>query len=224
MENNKCFTCVDCSVKKCSTGKNKYPSFCVSKTLSKEEVDESKKNYLDDEENLKIARASAEIEADFYCRASRVEETIRWAKKLGAKKIGIVTCVGLIDESRVLAGLLRDYGFEVFGVGCKVGEVAKEEIGIEKRCNVTGNNMCNPIIQAKLLNKEKTDINIVMGLCVGHDSLFYKYSEAITTTLVVKDRLLGNNPVAALNNIKSCYKYLRELKCDDELENKTTEI
>ena len=47
---------------------------------------ESKKNYLDDEENLKIARASAEIEADFYCRASRVEETIRWAKKLGAKK------------------------------------------------------------------------------------------------------------------------------------------
>ena len=101
MENNKCFTCVDCSVKKCSTGKNKYPSFCVSKTLSKEEVDESKKNYLDDEENLKrllnylntsneenlkIARASAEIEADFYCRASRVEETIRWAKKLGAKK------------------------------------------------------------------------------------------------------------------------------------------
>ena len=134
------------------------------------------------------------------------------------------TCVGLIDESRVLAGLLRDYGFEVFGVGCKVGEVAKEEIGIEKRCNVTGNNMCNPIIQAKLLNKEKTDINIVMGLCVGHDSLFYKYSEAITTTLVVKDRLLGNNPVAALNNIKSYYKYLRELKFDDELENKTTEI
>lgn len=86
MENNKCFTCVDCSVKKCSTGKNKYPSFCVSKILSKEEVDESKKNYLDDEENLKIARASAEIEADFYCRAYRVEETIRWAKKLGAKK------------------------------------------------------------------------------------------------------------------------------------------
>ena len=84
--------------------------------------------------------------------------------------------------------------------------------------------MCNPIIQAKLLKKEKTDINIVMGLCVGHDSLFYKYSEAITTTLVVKDRLLGNNPVAALNNIKSYYKYLRELKFDDELENKTTEI
>ena len=219
MESNKCLTCVDCGVKKCITGKNKYPNFCVSKTLSKEEIQESKDFYLNDEQNLKVATASAEIEADFYCRACRVEETIRWAKKLGAKKIGIATCVGLIAESKVLAGLLREYGFEVYGVGCKAGEVGKEEIGIDKRCNATGKNMCNPIMQAKLLNKEKTDINIVMGLCVGHDSLFYKYSEAITTTLVVKDRVLGNNPVAALNNINSYYGHLHNLKFDEDLEN-----
>ena len=33
---------------------------------------------------------------------------------------------------------------------------------------------------------------------MGHDSLFYKHSKAPVTTLVVKDRKLGHNPVAAL--------------------------
>lgn len=32
--------------------------------------------------------------------------------------------------------------------------------------------MCNPIYQAKLLHHEKSEFNILLGLCVGHDSLF----------------------------------------------------
>ena len=66
--------------------------------------------------------------------------------------------------------------------------------------------MCNPVLQAKLLNEAKTDLNIVMGLCVGHDALFYKYVEGLTTTLVVKDRVTGHNPVAAIYNAESYYK------------------
>ena len=65
--------------------------------------------------------------------------------------------------------------------------------------------MCNPILQAKLLNRAKTDLNVVIGLCVGHDSLFYKYAEALTTTLVTKDRVLGHNPAAALHQADSYY-------------------
>ncbi len=65
--------------------------------------------------------------------------------------------------------------------------------------------MCNPVMQAKILNKEKTDMNIVMGLCVGNDSLFYKYSEALVTTLVAKDRVMGHNPAAALYTSESYY-------------------
>ena len=42
------------------------------------------------------------------------------------------------------------------------------------------------------------DLNIAIGLCVGHDALFSRYSEAPVTTLVVKDRVLGHNPAAAL--------------------------
>lgn len=66
--------------------------------------------------------------------------------------------------------------------------------------------MCNPILQAMILNEAKTDLNVVIGLCVGHDSLFYKYAEGITTTLVTKDRVLGHNPVAALYQADTYYR------------------
>ncbi len=46
--------------------------------------------------------------------------------------------------------------------------------------------------------------------CVGHDSLFYKYSEALTTTAVTKDRVLGHNPVAALYTADSYYSKLKK--------------
>ena len=68
--------------------------------------------------------------------------------------------------------------------------------------------MCNPILQAEFLNRQETEFNIVMGLCVGHDSLFYKYSEALVTTLVAKDRVLAHNPAGALYQAKAYYKRL----------------
>ena len=68
--------------------------------------------------------------------------------------------------------------------------------------------MCNPIMQAEVLNETGTDLNVVMGLCVGHDSLFYKYSDALCTTLVTKDRVLGHNPVAALYQADGYYSKL----------------
>jgi len=69
--------------------------------------------------------------------------------------------------------------------------------------------MCNPIAQAFVLNDEKTEFNIVMGLCVGHDSLFLKYSDAPCTVLAVKDRLLGHNPLAAIYTVDSYYRSLK---------------
>ncbi|HCE37013.1 DUF1847 domain-containing protein, partial [Zymomonas mobilis] len=68
--------------------------------------------------------------------------------------------------------------------------------------------ICNPVWQAKLLNKQKTELNVVMGLCVGHDSLFYRYSEAPATTLVTKDRITGHNPIAPLQGVKTYYSHL----------------
>jgi uncharacterized metal-binding protein len=68
--------------------------------------------------------------------------------------------------------------------------------------------MCSPIAQAMILDEEKTDFNILVGLCVGHDSLFLKYAKAFSTVLVVKDRVLGHNPAAALYTAESYYSKL----------------
>jgi uncharacterized metal-binding protein len=57
---------------------------------------------------------------------------------------------------------------------------------------------CNPIGQARLLAKADTQLNISMGLCLGHDLLFQKHSCNPVTTLIVKDRPNGHNPLLAL--------------------------
>ena len=68
--------------------------------------------------------------------------------------------------------------------------------------------MCNPIMLAKTLAANGCDFNIVIGLCVGHDSLFYKYSEAPVTTFITKDRVMGHNPAAAVYQANTYYKRL----------------
>lgn len=70
--------------------------------------------------------------------------------------------------------------------------------------------MCNPIAQAKILNAAGTDFNILLGLCVGHDSLFIKYSQAMVTVFAVKDRVLGHNPLAAVYNYESYYERFQQ--------------
>ncbi len=172
----------------------------------------------EEEDNRRIMQTAAEVEYEGYLRWCRVRETIEFASRMGFHKIGIATCVGLIRETRILTDILRSNGFEVYGIACKAGAVPKTEMGIEKKCCEIGVNSCNPILQAELLNKEKTEMNIVMGLCVGHDSLFYKYSDAIVTTLVTKDRVTGHNPAAALYTANSYYhdKLYQNKKQTDE--------
>lgn len=196
-------SCIDCAVTSCNTG-GQYPDFCLTPDMDPEVKAEAMACY-EDETNHKVMVAAAEVEFENYCKYTRVEEIMEFARKIGAKKIGIATCVGLIREARTLAKILRSNGFEVFGIGCKAGAVPKVDVGIPEKCNGVGKNMCNPILQAKMLNKEKTDLNLVVGLCVGHDSLFYKYSDALVTTVVTKDRVLGHNPVAALYTAESYY-------------------
>jgi uncharacterized metal-binding protein len=91
---------------------------------------------------------------------------------------------------------------------CKAGRTSKDRIGIKDEDKInqgTDETMCNPVFQAKLLNHEKTELNILLGLCVGHDSIFFKYAEAPTTVLAVKDRVTGHNPLAAIYLSDSYY-------------------
>lgn len=142
----------------------------------------------------------------------RIVETIEFSKKMGYKRLGIVFCMGLRKEARIVEKLFVSKGFIVTSVMCKVGCVLKEEIGIadDQKVEIGSEEaMCNPILQAMVLNDEKTQFNILLGLCVGHDSLFLKYADAPCTVLAVKDRVLGHNPLAAVYNIDSYYRALK---------------
>ncbi len=201
-------SCVDCGVLNCQKRDKEYPDFCLTTELSAETIEKVRRLYEEDENN-KVSVISAQIENEFYLKYTRVEEVIEFARRMGYTKIGIATCVGLIEESRTLARILRKHGFEVYGAVCKIGSFLKTEVGVpESDITRTGAVMCNPIMQAEVLNRAGTDFNVVMGLCVGHDSLFYKYSKALVTTLVAKDRVLAHNPVGALYQAKAYYKKL----------------
>ncbi len=202
-------SCVDCATLKCGTLEGSYPEFCLTTHMDEEVLDEAMACYEDDT-TRQVMLAAAEVEYEYYGKYTRVEEIAEFARLMGAKKLGIATCVGLLKESRILANLLRKKGFEVFGIACKAGTQKKTSLGIPEKCEAVGVNICNPILQAKLLNKAGTDLNIVVGLCVGHDSLFYKHSDALVTTAIVKDRVLGHNPAVALYTIDSFYKRLKE--------------
>ncbi len=142
----------------------------------------------------------------------RIQEIIEFAQKMKYKRLGFVFCVGLRKEARVVEKLFSSNGFEVVSVGCKVGRVPKEEIGVRDDQKISIGHfeaMCNPVLQAFVLNEEKCEFNVLMGLCVGHDSLVFKYAEAPCTVLAVKDRLLGHNPLAAIYNIESYYRSLK---------------
>lgn len=159
------------------TSTRPHPAFCVSQQVTEEQRAASLNQYLTDQEDRKLAQVAAGIESDGYRKWPRVQETILFAKRMGYHKIGIATCVALLRESRILAKMLRANGFEVFGVGCKTGEIFKTELGIDQAHQGPGPVACNPVLQAQLLNEAGTELNIVMGLCVGHDSLFYKHGQ-----------------------------------------------
>lgn len=209
MKDNIKLTCTDCALKTCD-GKNsdKWPEFCLTKNNSDEQTLTAALKCYNDSENKSIMKNAAEIESQYYGKMTRVEETIAFAKKMCYEKIGIATCIGLLNESKTLANILRREGFEVFSIACKAGSIDKVAVGIDEACTNVGTKMCNPINQALRLNKEKTDMNIIMGLCIGHDMLFTKYSNAPVTTLVVKDRVTGHNPAAVLYTADSYYSKL----------------
>jgi uncharacterized metal-binding protein len=144
----------------------------------------------------------------------RIQEICEFARKMGYTKLGLAFCGGLAKEAAVVDEILRNHGFETISVVCKAGAVPKEELGVreeEKIFQGQHESMCNPILQAMLLNEGETHFNIVLGLCVGHDSLFFKYAKAPTTVLAVKDRVTGHNPLACIYMSGNYFSWVKNL-------------
>lgn len=177
--------CASCKEKTCHKGKD-----C---TKIAEDV---KIAYKGDA--LNSLRVSTRIESQYYMKKNRIEELILYAKEMHYKRLGVAFCIGMENEAEILCVLLSQY-FEVSSVCCKVCGIDKSYFELDRLRNAAEEEaMCNPIGQAMILNNEKTDLNIILGLCIGHDTLFTKYSEAPVTTLAVKDRVLAHNPLGAI--------------------------
>jgi uncharacterized metal-binding protein len=213
--------CAECSIPQakrvCRDPGGAAPAGCP--TIEGRNVIAAAMKEYDDREILRFAQEASRQEAACYVRAGeelrttkcRIEEVCEFARRMGFKRIGLAFCGGLATEAAVLNDILVAHGFEVISVICKAGAIPKEDIGLKDEEKIRPGGfeaMCNPISQAMFLNRAGTEMNVVLGLCVGHDALFLKHAEGYNTVLAVKDRLMGHNPLAALYTGGSYYKRL----------------
>lgn len=190
-------TCASCGLHGCYSGDlTKVPVNCPS--LASGGQSQARGRYS--REDLALATTAAQVEAEGYGKLTRLEEIMLFCRKLDYEKLGLAFCIGLKKEARILTDILRHNGFQVESVICKNGSVPKAFIHIDEDQQIRPGfeAMCNPIAQAEFLNQAKTDFNIVLGLCVGHDSLFFRHSQAPVTVFSAKDRVLAHNPMGAI--------------------------
>jgi len=205
--------------KYCRFQNGKAPGDCPTK-LRNPGISNAMPKYKDDKYQ-KFAMAAAAQEGAGYQQncdgpatpvKTRLQETVEFCKRMGYKKIGLAFCLGLQHEAAIVSDVMTKNGFQVVSVVCKVGGICKEDFGIPKADKINPEDyevMCNPIAQAEICNSENTEFNVLMGLCVGHDSMFLKNSDALCTVFAVKDRVLAHNPLGAVYTINSFYKKLK---------------
>ncbi|MHB9129679.1 MAG: DUF1847 domain-containing protein [Armatimonadota bacterium] len=192
------YPCAECRMRACIKG-GVYPPGCPSTEVA-----------------LRVEHATLQASADpWVCRVmvesatlprrddgalrNRVEETMAFCRQMGFTTLGVAFCVALAKEACQLCAALTDAGFTVVPVCCKVGGVTLETYGGDPAAGRSAT-ACHPVAQAEICNAHQTDLNILVGLCVGHDVLFTRHAESPVTTLIVKDRALQHNPVAALRD------------------------
>jgi uncharacterized metal-binding protein len=140
----------------------------------------------------RMLEAAMDISFEEERQLCRLAELVYFCLEMELRQIGIAFCEELREPAEILDGVLRR-SFETVPVGCRVGgsiEGESDESIVPPVC-------CSPLSQARVLNRAGTELNVIVGLCMGADCLFTQASEAPVTTLFVKDRSLANNPIGA---------------------------
>ncbi len=212
MKAPQCAKCVD---RKCySDGwtRDQLPEFCPMKH-KQDVIDEAWKSYGDPDalrlyqnSTVNEQRAYMKIRGRVIAVRPRILEIIKFAEMMGWNKLGVAFCVGLGAEAKRITEIFESAGLDVHSVCCKCGSVDKAKWGItgDDKINALRGRPgsfeagCNPIAQAELLKSVGVDLSVIVGLCIGHDIQFTEYSAGPVTTLIVKDRVTGHNPVASL--------------------------
>lgn len=212
-------SCIDCATGGCKHPEQKrQPAFCESLPLSDQDRADMASAYAD--LDLKIEQAANEVAArcgrEGLCR---LEEIMDFARRMGYRKIGIACCGAMQAEAMTTAKILRLHGWEVYGVSCKFGSITHEQVGLSESGQAkAAATACNPLAQARKLNAEGVDLNVIMGLCVGHDSIFMRHAQAPCTCFVVKDRMLANNPGAVLHTCNTmAHRWSRLMRENESL-------
>lgn len=131
----------------------------------------------------------------------RLSEVVYFALEMKYRRVGLAYCSDLEEPARILARVLRRF-FDVIPVCCKIGGSFDDDFldsgstgGISPDRHRVA---CNPVGQAKALEQASSELNIIVGLCVGADCVFARASHCPVSTLFVKDKSLANNPIGAI--------------------------
>lgn len=149
---------------------------------------------LYNEEYLQIMKTFDSL-SDMSC--NRIELIRDLALGLNYKTIGLANCVMFNRETKVIKEYLSK-DFDVHSVNCKYGRLRENELFAGGNTRI----VCNPAGQAEFLNENDCDLNVSIGLCVGHDMIFSTQSKSPVTTLFTKDFTNGNDPAAAVDDIR----------------------
>jgi len=181
--------CAECIKKVCKKEMADTLSCCTNLAADMAKIkDEYRGTYA------KISKAALDAVGDG--KQSRLDELVAFLNLMDYKKIGLALCAAMHDEAATVSSRLKKEGFIIYSIMCKIGAISRKDVGLPD----SSISLCNPLAQAEFLNQSKTDINIVLGLCIGHDIMFSKASHAPHTTLAVKDRKHGNNPCLGLTD------------------------
>ena len=205
-----------CKKMGCWCGDDKgIPSYCQANHYL-EEIEQANKAYAgSDVVDIYSAACVVGKKNDGY--RPRIEEALDFAGQMKFSRVGFAACVAFGRELDVIRRLFEQAGIEVFSAGCQIGRSSATDRGLPHLEAYPDNSTCNPIAQAEILNKAQTQLNYIVGLCMGHDILFTRYSSAPVSTLIVKDRLMGNNPAAAIYGWHARRSLFKLRRSDDEI-------
>lgn len=216
--------CAACPIRnreerRCMNEAGKNPPDCPTVTMAGL-AEKTAARYLADD-ILPMARTATQVERAGYTlqengppmpNRPRIVEIVDFCRRMNHTKLGLIFCTGLRHEAAVVNAILETNGFTVASVICKVGNIPKSRLGLDRADQLNPckeEAMCNPLLQAEAMNEAGVDFNILLGLCVGHDTMVLQAIKAPATILAVKDRLMGHNPLAAIYTYESYYRFLK---------------
>jgi uncharacterized metal-binding protein len=139
----------------------------------------------------RIAEVGRDVAAESDPKLCRIAELTHFALGMGYRRVGVAFCWELFRETDILVPVLARF-FDVVPVCCRVGTTPEPDPSRLEPVR------CNPALQAWILERAGTELNVLVGPCMGCDLIFSAHSHAPVTTLFVKDRTLAHNPVGAI--------------------------